>query len=129
MHGEFAYKDSDVNSTYGAWWVPLRRMVKELGTYMCDTMYPLYNTVDTVCISLWSRYRADTIPDTIVSTAQPHFCLFYVFFQSNRFDLEIDIFIFPCGRYGLIRRCRSFSVQLGLFCIERPHPSGIVSFF
>ena len=30
-HGEFAYKDSDVNSTYGAWWVPLRRMVKELG--------------------------------------------------------------------------------------------------
>ena len=31
VHGEFAYKDSDVNSTYGAWWVPLRRMVKELG--------------------------------------------------------------------------------------------------
>ena len=34
--------------------------------YMCDTMYPLYNTVDTACISLWSRYRVDTIPDTIV---------------------------------------------------------------
>ena len=31
VHGEFAYKDSDINSTYGAWWVPLRRMVKELG--------------------------------------------------------------------------------------------------
>ena len=31
VHGEFAYKDSDINGTYGAWWVPLRRMVKELG--------------------------------------------------------------------------------------------------
>jgi len=31
VHGEFAYKDSDVNGTFGAWWVPLRRMVKELG--------------------------------------------------------------------------------------------------
>ena len=24
-------KETDVNSTFGAWWVPLRRMVKELG--------------------------------------------------------------------------------------------------
>ena len=31
VHGEFAWKESDINSTYGAWWVPLRRMVKELG--------------------------------------------------------------------------------------------------
>ena len=31
VHGEFAYKESDVNSTFGAWWVPLRKMVKELG--------------------------------------------------------------------------------------------------
>ena len=32
VHGEFAYKESDVNGTFGAWWVPLRRiMVKELG--------------------------------------------------------------------------------------------------
>ena len=31
VHGEFAYKDSEINSTFGAWWVPLRRMVKELG--------------------------------------------------------------------------------------------------
>jgi len=31
VHGEFAYKESDVNSTFGAWWVPLRRMIKELG--------------------------------------------------------------------------------------------------
>ena len=31
VHGEFAYKESDVNGTYGAWWVPLRRMITELG--------------------------------------------------------------------------------------------------
>ena len=31
VHGEFAYKESDINSTFGAWWVPLRRMIKELG--------------------------------------------------------------------------------------------------
>ena len=31
VHGEFAYKESDVNGTFGAWWVPLRKMVKELG--------------------------------------------------------------------------------------------------
>ena len=28
VHGEFAYKDSDINSTYGAWWVPLRRRLE-----------------------------------------------------------------------------------------------------
>ena len=31
VHGEFAYKKSDINGTFGAWWVPLRKMVKELG--------------------------------------------------------------------------------------------------
>ena len=31
VHGKFAYKESDVNGTYGAWWVPLRRMITELG--------------------------------------------------------------------------------------------------
>ena len=31
VHGEFAYKESDINGTFGAWWVPLRKMVKELG--------------------------------------------------------------------------------------------------
>ena len=31
VYGEFTYKESDVNSTFRAWWVPLRRMVKELG--------------------------------------------------------------------------------------------------
>ena len=31
VHSEFAYKESDINGTFGAWWVPLRKMVKELG--------------------------------------------------------------------------------------------------
>eukprot|EP00964_Phaeocystis_antarctica_P102407 scaffold67748_cov55-Phaeocystis_antarctica.AAC.1 len=29
VHGEFAWQDDDMNSTYRAWWVPLRSMVKE----------------------------------------------------------------------------------------------------
>ena len=31
VHGEFAWQESDQNSTYGAWWVPLRYMVQEVG--------------------------------------------------------------------------------------------------
>ena len=31
VHGEFAYKDSDINSTYGAWWMSLRTIVREVG--------------------------------------------------------------------------------------------------
>ena len=31
VHGEFAWQDDDTNSTYGAWWVPLRSMVEEVG--------------------------------------------------------------------------------------------------
>ena len=31
VHGKFFYKASDVNAVPGAWWVPLRRMVKQLG--------------------------------------------------------------------------------------------------
>ena len=30
VHGKFFYKESDVNPVPGAWWVPLRRMVKQL---------------------------------------------------------------------------------------------------
>ena len=31
VHGAFFWKESDVNVVYGAWWVPLRTMVKQLG--------------------------------------------------------------------------------------------------
>ena len=31
VHGEFAWQEDDTNSTYGAWWVPLRSMVEEVG--------------------------------------------------------------------------------------------------
>ena len=31
MHGEFAWQEDDTNSTYSAWWVPLRSMVEEVG--------------------------------------------------------------------------------------------------
>ena len=30
-HGEFAWKETDVNSTYGAWWMSLRTIVREVG--------------------------------------------------------------------------------------------------
>ena len=36
VHGEFAYKESDVNSTFGAWWVPLGKMIKELGKELVE---------------------------------------------------------------------------------------------
>ena len=31
VHGEFAWKKSDINSTYGAWWMSLRTIVREVG--------------------------------------------------------------------------------------------------
>ena len=31
VHGYFYWRESDTNGTYGAWWVPLRKMVRQLG--------------------------------------------------------------------------------------------------
>ena len=31
VHGEYAWKKTDINSTYGAWWMPLRTMVRQVG--------------------------------------------------------------------------------------------------
>ena len=31
VHGEYAWKQTDTNSTYGAWWTPLRAMVRQVG--------------------------------------------------------------------------------------------------
>jgi hypothetical protein len=31
VHGEFAWKESDINSTYGAWWISLWTIVREVG--------------------------------------------------------------------------------------------------
>ena len=31
IHGYFYWRESDTNGTFGAWWVPLRRIVKQLG--------------------------------------------------------------------------------------------------
>ena len=31
VHGEYAWKKSDTNSTYGAWWTLLRTMVRQVG--------------------------------------------------------------------------------------------------
>ena len=31
VHGKFAFKETDINDTCGAWWMPLRRMVLEVG--------------------------------------------------------------------------------------------------
>ena len=31
VHGEFAWKETDLNSTYGAWWMSLRTIVREVG--------------------------------------------------------------------------------------------------
>ena len=34
--GEFAYRESDVNGTFGAWWVTLGKMIKELGKELVE---------------------------------------------------------------------------------------------
>ena len=44
VHGEFAYKESDVNGTFGAWWVPLRKMIKELGKELVEQDLELMNS-------------------------------------------------------------------------------------
>ena len=31
VHGEYAWKETDINSVYGAWWISLRTMVREVG--------------------------------------------------------------------------------------------------
>ena len=31
VHGKFAFKETDINDTCGAWWMPLRRMVMAVG--------------------------------------------------------------------------------------------------
>ena len=62
VHGEFAYKDSDVNGTFGAWWVPLRRMVKELGKEVVEQkLEELDNEIKQI--------RAQTIDDAVVDSS------------------------------------------------------------
>ena len=36
VHGEFAWKETDVNSTYGAWWMSLRTIVREVGAEVVE---------------------------------------------------------------------------------------------
>ena len=36
IHGEFAWKETDVNSTYGAWWMSLRTIVREVGAEVVE---------------------------------------------------------------------------------------------
>ena len=62
VHGEFAYKESDINGTFGAWWVPLRKMVKELGKEVVEEkLEELDNEI--------KRIRAQTIDDAAVDSS------------------------------------------------------------
>ena len=62
VHGEFAYKKSDINGTFGAWWVPLRKMVKELGKEVVEQkLEELDNEI--------KRIRAQTIEDAVVDSS------------------------------------------------------------
>ena len=36
VHGEFAWKETDVNSTYGAWWMSLRTIVRAVGAKVVE---------------------------------------------------------------------------------------------
>ena len=62
VHGEFAYKESDINGTFGAWWVPLRKMVKELGKEEVEQkLEELDNEIKQI--------RAQTIDDANVDSS------------------------------------------------------------
>ena len=62
VHGEFAYKKSDINGTFGAWWVPLRKMVKELGKEVVEQkLEELDNEIKQI--------RAQTIDDAVVDSS------------------------------------------------------------
>ena len=62
VHGEFAYKESDINGTFGAWWVPLRKMVKELGKEVVEEkLEELDNEIKQI--------RAQTIDDANVDSS------------------------------------------------------------
>ena len=62
VHGEFAYKESDINGTFGAWWVPLRKMVKELGKEVVEQkLEELDNEIKQI--------RAQTIDDANVDSS------------------------------------------------------------
>ena len=62
VHGEFAYKKSDINGTFGAWWVPLRKMVKELGKEVVEQkLEELDNEIKQI--------RAQTIDDANVDSS------------------------------------------------------------
>ena len=62
VHGEFAYKKSDINGTFGAWWVPLRKMVKELGKEEVEQkLEELDNEIKQI--------RAQTIDDANVDSS------------------------------------------------------------
>ena len=62
VHGEFAYKESDVNGTFGAWWVPLRKMVKELGKEVVEQkLEELDNEINQI--------RAQVIDDALVDSS------------------------------------------------------------
>ena len=50
VHGKFFYKESDINAVPGAWWVPLRRMVKQLGAeYVKEKIDDFDSEVKKMC--------------------------------------------------------------------------------
>ena len=64
VHGEFAYKESDVNSTFGAWWVPLRKMVKELGKEVVEQkLEDLDNEIKQIRIQTIDDANVDSSSD------------------------------------------------------------------
>ena len=44
VHGKFKRGNEDANGLHGAWWVPLRRLVKQIGT---PVLQPLLEDFET----------------------------------------------------------------------------------
>ena len=64
VHGEFAYKESDINGTFGAWWVPLRKMVKELGKEVVEEkLKELDNEIQQIRMQIIDDANVDSSSD------------------------------------------------------------------
>ena len=64
VHGKFAFKDSDINDTCGAWWMSLRRMVKEVGKEVVEEkLKELDNEIQQIRMQIIDDANVDSSSD------------------------------------------------------------------
>ena len=89
VHGEFAYKKSDINGTFGAWWVPLRKMVKELGKEVVEEkLEELDNEMRSAHRQPWACDRGRSLG--VLHRSHSSSCLHFI--ASRRFRELLTLF-------------------------------------